>query len=51
MLFAANINSYQTIKTGYGELKYILESKENQCLFFLLFNIQEKEWRKQRNQF
>lgn len=49
ILFAANINSYQTMKMGYEELKYILESK-NSMLIFLLFNIQEKDWRKQKYQ-
>lgn len=28
ILFAANINSYQTIKMVYEELKYILESEQ-----------------------
>lgn len=37
------------MKMGYEELKYILESK-NSMLIFLLFNIQEKDWRKQKYQ-
>lgn len=33
ILFAANINSYQTIKMGYGELKYIVEGKKSVLIF------------------